>query len=111
MILPATDSMIMYGFILFFIVSGLVIGFVELELTGVQQEFDTDGIVDDSKAEVRTSSIAKTTTSVFVVLLSVLKMATWTFGSIPFLIELIIMVPIRIIFYFVVIKNILGSGS
>ncbi len=102
-----SDVKILYTFILFFIVTGLITSFVSSELSGESEEFDTNKIIDDSKTEIE----LKNSLSIFTVLLNIVKMASWSFGTLPILFDLVIMVPIRLAFWYLAIKTILGGGS
>jgi hypothetical protein len=102
-----SDVALMFGFIAFFILSGLTISAVNNWFTGSTQSFNTEGIESESKKDLSELNAV----SALKVLGEIAKMSVWTFGSIPTVIDLIIFVPIRLIFWFIVIRTALGSGG
>ena len=89
-----------------------------LEKAGIDAEIKfltpvnrTEGIIEESNKEIKSTNPIQTASTIGNILLSIVKMATWSFGSLPILVEVIIFVPIRLIFYFIATRNILGSGG
>lgn len=102
-----SDPKLLYGLIVFFIVSGLVVGLIQEFVEGESEEFNTKSIVKGSREEIS----LKNSSTIFRVLLEIVKMSFWTFGSIPVLFELVFYVPLRLIFWFLVVRQITGSGG
>ena len=103
-----SDIKIIYGGFLFFVVLSLILTFVNREF---DQEYED---VDFNELEDTTSSVPKTSISIassqnFFV--NLLKAASYSFGQIPFLLELIMIFPIRVVFWVTLIRQLLGSGN
>ena len=99
------DHAIFWGLTMFFIVSGLVVSFVSDELTGSSESFDAQKLTDDTKKD---TNILKLTVDFFNIIWTILKMATWSFGSLPLIFEVVFMLPIRVLYYFTIVKVITG---
>jgi len=104
------SSIIMYALILFFITSGLVIGFLELKLNDTKTDFSTDDLISTSKTEVESASSLRDISNIGQILITILKMATWSFGSLPVLVELLLFVPIRFLFWILTVKTVTGGS-
>ena len=98
------DTNIIWGLLIFFILTGLITGWINQEIDNVSVTNDAEGIGEqvENKSGLVTMGL---------MLLEILKMATWSFGSLPLVIELLLFMPLRILFYFVIGKQILGSGA
>ena len=60
---------------------------------------------------VLTSDVSASEVGLGTVLLSVVKIASWSFGDLPFFLELIIFVPLRIIFYTLLWRQLRSGGG
>lgn len=104
----------MIGFVLFFVITGLLTQWLNSEFNDTSSEFSTDDLQEASQTDTDTgtfSSAASLLSDIGSVLLSILKMATWSFGDLPVLLEILFFLPVRIAFWFMVIKSVVGGGS
>ena len=104
----ANDVTIILTIMVIFIGLGTIMPFIEesLEVTPTTT-VDTEGYYQEVAGEAGGAGV-----SIFTVLLSILKMFTWTFGSVPLLIDALFLTPIRIAFVFLVARNIwVGGGA
>ena len=93
-----SDTSIMFGIISFFVLMGAILPFVNVAFGA-----DASGLnVDQLQTQV-----GQEPPGFFTVASSVLLMFFWTFGSLPFLVD-IIFVPLRIILGVIVIRIGLG---
>lgn len=97
------DMTIIFGFITFFTLVGFIAPFMN-------DEFSTLNIPENQLDSVETGE-SVSVTSAWSVLASVLLMSIWSFGSLPISLELIIFLPLRVVFWFIVLRNIRGTGA
>lgn len=102
------DISILTGIIVVFVVIG---GF----LPYLNESFNVSGNtpnVEDLESNVAEDAENVETFNAFSVLLSILKMFFWTFGAVPFWLDLFFFTPIRLIFVAIVARNIwIGGGA
>lgn len=102
------DMTILYSIMAFFIILGGLLPFVQEDFNQDQIENQYEPFTDDMKQKAESVS----TTNAFTVLLSVVKMFFWTFGDLPFVIDLVIFIPLRLVFLLVIVRNIwIGGGG
>jgi hypothetical protein len=100
------DMTILGGFVVFFLIVGLALPFLNAEFNQSDSEVNPSYVSDNQNPD-DLSSI-----SAWSVIKSVFLMFFWTFGSLPLTIELLIFEPIRIIGYVIVARNIwIGGGG
>ena len=90
-----SDTTIFWGLVMFFILTGLISNFINSEFS----DTSTDYNMDEYGREIAEETTASMTLGTSI--LSILKMATWSFGDLPLLVELLIFMPIRILFYYI----------
>ena len=102
------DMFIAFGIIAFFIAFGTVLPYI-------QQDFGQD-TTDNNVAPFVNELTGKvddtTTVNAFQIFLSVIKMFFWTFGGLPALVDAIIFMPLRIIMFMIIGRNVwIGGGG
>ena len=105
----ANDMIIILVISVIFIGLGSVLPFIQedLDISPVVTT-DTEEFVQDIGEEAD-SAVSLT---IFTVLFSVLKMFFFTFGDLPFLIDVFIFIPLRLILVLTIARNIwIGGGS
>lgn len=105
----------------FFILVGAVLPFVNstFQQTETFQDFGNfTGNVTDSAKELSDKTIEPTwlnpvgSLNALSVLASILKMFFWTFGDLPFWIDIVLFIPLRLIFVAIIARNIwIGGGG
>ncbi len=88
---------------LFFIALGVLLPFIESEFDTSSTSTDIEGLTDGIEQD--------DATSFFGIIGSVFNMFYWTFGQIPFLMDLLLFIPLRIILAVVLAKWIRGIGG
>lgn len=101
------DMTIIYGFLIFFTLVGFIAPFMNAEFSDLSiAEYN----VEDVGSDIGESDF--NAVSGWSVFLSVIGMSIWSFGSLPLGLELIIFLPIRLIFWLIVARNIwIGGGG
>lgn len=108
------DAHILYVLGAFFLISGVIIGLVESEINGTSVQGGKLDVIQGQFDEFSTKEDSGLTGyfSAFDIIWGILKMATWTFGTLPLLFDVIVMIPIRLLFWFTLIRNVwIGGGS
>ena len=96
---------IIFGIIFLFVSLGLLIPIIKVDLGGNNDTYTSISDYENPN-EIKTQNNALT------YILSILGMFTWTFGNIVWVWDLLVFVPIRIIFYLTLARNIwVGGGS
>lgn len=100
------DMTIIYGFITFFVLIGIITPYIN-------EEFDTSYPINDaSQLENLDTKEATSSISAFKVIGSVISMFFWTFGNLPTWLDLALFLPLRVVFYLIIARNIwIGGGS
>lgn len=101
-----SDTVILSTIIVFFVALGAVIPFVHSSFNQAGDTFNTEGIEFASGQSTSTNSV-----TVLGVVVSITTMFFWTFGNIPAILDIIIFVPIRIIFLVLLFKLVRGVGG
>lgn len=97
---------IMFTIVSIFVFIGVLIPYIQADIGVSQTSSSADDLVDTIGQESSISSI-----NAFDIIGSVFKMFFWTFGDLPFYIDLIF-VPLRIILALVIARNIwVGGGA
>lgn len=106
----ANDITIIAGIVVFFLIVGLILPFVNAEWASGSQS--TNSSVSTLSGDVSNSVKDANSVSAFKVILSVLSMFFWTFGSLPLYLDLLVFLPLRIILALVIARNIwIGGGG
>ena len=105
--MQANDGIIITLLCVFFLTTGLIVSAINEEFRGSSDSQNVEGIQDDINEELNKNSV----TDIFKVVLTVVSMSFWTFGSLPFLVEIIFFLPVRILFWYTVAKNLRGVGG
>ena len=102
------DISIIAVIITVFVLLGVLLPFINNDLTGVAgSNLSATGLQDNVGEEVENVS----TISAFSVALSILKMFFWTFGTLPFWLDAIFVI-FRILLAFIIARNIwIGGGG
>jgi hypothetical protein len=101
------DTTIIATFVFFFVVLGGILPFV-------QSAFDEDTITTDvNKTRISLEEDIEELDSVnfLEVFFSIVTMFLWTFGGVPWFIDLAFFEPIRIVFYFILARYVRGGGG
>jgi hypothetical protein len=100
--------LIVITIIFFFLCMGIVLPFIEHDIKGtsVNPTYNEKEIINGM------NSAGKSSLSIWSVIGSVASMFLWTFGSIHWLIDLLIFVPLRILLLLTISRNIwIGGGG
>jgi hypothetical protein len=101
----ANDMTILYGIVLLFISIGTILPYVNEAGGETSTTYDTDGVVEGIEADDMTAVGA------FEVLGSIFSMFFWTFGALPFWLDMIF-VAIRLVMAGIIARNIwIGGGA
>ena len=96
------------GIIIFFILLGGFLPYVNEGLNARAVSFNTDDIENTISADIQST----TSINAFNIILSIFSMFFWTFGSLPFWLDLLIFTPLRIILIVTLARNIwVGGGA
>lgn len=99
MIMANTDFLL-YTIITIFVILGVILPYIESDLSDETNEFDVDGIANDLNDESPSAvTIVSLITSVF-------SMFFWTFGTLPLWLDLILFSPLRIIALIILLEKI-----
>lgn len=85
-----------------FVGVGVVLPFVNDEFGTSASEVDTGVLSED---------VSGSEAGVGTVLLSIIKMASWSFGDLPFFVELLIFLPLRVLFYILLYRQFRSGGG
>jgi hypothetical protein len=131
------DITIIGGIIMFFIAVGTLLPFIQMEFTTSTSNpgngfHNGSNIINQSNIDVLgrnatyhssgigwwesiglgfVSNALYDSTSFVSVLFSIVSMFFWTFGNIPFWIDMIVFMPMRIMLLFIIIRNIWPGGG
>ncbi len=73
------------------------------EFGNIASENQVEGIEDDWDGF--------TVSSGWGILASIITMSFWSFGTLPLSLDLIIFLPLRLVFWFIILRNIRGTGA
>ncbi len=99
-----SDTAILWTIITIFVILGTVLPFIHQDFAQPQTDLDSKGIEFAGGQEVKASSV-----TILSVIISIFTMFFWSFGNIPTVPEIIIFVPMRIIFLVVLYRNLRGN--
>lgn len=103
----ANDMTILGGIIFFFFAVSLLATFINASFGSSLPENNIEAIKDNVETSARSDQL-----SIWTVIFDIIKMFFWTFGNIPAWLDLTLFVPIRIIFFFTLVRNAwIGGGS
>lgn len=102
----ATDSTIFAFLVAFFLILGAVLPYI-------QDEFGQDQITNNAE-NIRNELAGETDnlsdTNFLDVIFSIVSMFFFTFGSVPFVIDFFLLLPLRIIMYWLLVRLVRGVG-
>ena len=126
------DSSILAGLIIFFIAMGVLMPFIHdafsntVTITNIElletESFNAGEQANNSQADcywlflpgrptlICPEAVADETVNAINIITSILKMFIWTFGQVPFFIDLLLLEPLRILGYFLTYRA-LRSGA
>ena len=100
-----SDTTIMLGFLFFFVLLGVILPFANAAFFQSDNTVNADGVEFAAGENVSTDSVG-----ILDIIISIFTIFFWTFGAIPVIIDLILFVPLRIIFVVLLYRNIRGVG-
>lgn len=107
-----SDTAILTGIVIFFVVLGVILPFVQADFGQTKTNFDVKGLQTGTGNSLESAdSIGGAISTTSKILFSVLTMFFWTFGAIPLIMDLILFVPIRIVFAVLLFKLVRGVGG
>ena len=101
-----SDMDILATIVIFFITLGTVMPFIHASFDETETNVNTKGVEFAAGQDLAASNV-----SILGVVLSIFTMFFWTFGNIPVILDLILFVPLRIIFIVLLYKLIRGVGG
>ncbi|KKN50125.1 hypothetical protein LCGC14_0636230 [marine sediment metagenome] len=101
-----SDTDILLTIIIFFVALGVLLPFIHAAFDEQVTDLNTQGVEFASGQGFSEDSV-----SILGIVTSILTMFFWTFGNIPVIIDLLLFVPIRIIFMILLFKLIRGVGG
>lgn len=106
------DITIIGGIITVFILLGVITPFLNADFNSDQvTNYDIEGFTSDAAENVRTTESVFSVTNLVIVFLSVIKMFFWTFGDLPFWVDLLILTPMRFILVLTIARNVWVGGG
>lgn len=103
------DVSISAGIIIFLLAVGAILPFIRADFTGNAGSTINTGAVSSAMAS---QTASQSSIGIFSVIFSMAKMLVWSFGDINAWLELIIFVPMRMIMYFIIARNVwIGGGA
>lgn len=101
-----SDTIILSTIIILFVVLGAVLPFIHTSFDQSTADVNTEGIEFTSGQAFTTNNV-----TVLGIVVSIFTMFFWTFGNIPAILDIIIFVPIRIMFMVLLYKLVRGVGG
>ena len=101
-----SDMDILATIVIFFITLGTVMPFIHASFNEAGTDLNSEGVEFEAGQDLPFSNV-----SILGVILSIFTMFFWTFGNIPLLLDLLLFVPLRIIFVVLLYKLIRGVGG
>ena len=100
------DMTIIYGFVTFFVLIGIVTPYINAEFNSSYPVNDAETLIDIDTDK------AVSSVSAFKVIGSVITMFFWSFGNLPVWLDLVLFLPLRVVFYLIIARNIwIGGGN
>jgi len=100
----ASDNRLMYVLLLFFIVLGVAMPYYQSMFDQTIIENDMTGLKDAT-----TNDEGATAVTILSSVFGIFKISFWTFGTIPLWIDLIVLLPLRLMFWYLVYKGLRGN--
>ena len=100
------DTAILTTIIVIFVILGAALPFIHSAFGETSTNVNTEGVEFASGQGFSTSN-----TSILGIVVSIFTMFFWTFGSIPLILEIVIFVPVRIMFMVLLFKLVRGVGG
>ncbi len=101
-----SDTSLLLTIIIFFVSLGVILPFLHADFNQGGTTFDEEGIETASGQSFSTEDV-----TILGIVVSIFTMFFWTFGNIPVVIDVILFVPIRIIFAILLFKLVRGVGG
>lgn len=107
------DMTILYGIIILFIAIGALLPLVQADLnTTASTAYSPNTIYTTSKEGLETESgFWGTAPGLWQTLKSIVAMFFWTFGGLPFYVDLFIFIPLRLLAFGIIARNIWVGGG
>ncbi len=101
-----TDTILLWTIVSIFVLLGAILPFIHEDFGQPVTQLES-GLVKDASAQ----NIEASTSSVTVlgVIVSIFTIFFWTFGNIPAIIDLVVFVPMRIMFLVLLFRNLRGN--
>ena len=99
-----TDTSIMLTIIIIFVFLGAILPFVNAAFNQGATNLNTKGVEFAAGQNLEETSGV----GILDVIISIFTMFFWTFGNVPVIMDLIVFVPIRIIFLVILYRNLRG---
>ncbi len=101
-----SDTNLLLTIIIFFVALGVLLPFIHAAFDQQVTDLNTQGVEFESGQGFSEDSV-----SILGIVTSIFTMFFWTFGNIPVVIDLVLFVPIRIIFIVLLFKLVRGVGG
>jgi len=101
-----SDTSIFFGMLVFFIGLGVLMPFITAEFSDTVTEADSSGVEFEVSQQLNTNEV-----TVLGVMGSVITIFFWSFAPIPIVVELLLLEPLRILFYWLFYRQIRGVGG
>lgn len=103
----ANDIEILFGLIIFLLLCGFVTPFINAEFSLGEPSYSADSLTADIDEGDAQSSL-----SAFNIISSMFLMFFWTFGQVPLIVEITILLPVRLAIAFIIARNVwIGGGA
>lgn len=99
-----SDAVIIFGITTFFVALGLL-------LPMIRADFGDSSPSSVNVSGIQTDLVGVTDLTAWGAIKSVGSMFLWSFGAIWWPVDLLIMLPLRLVLIFVVVRNMVGGGA
>jgi hypothetical protein len=100
------NSVLVWVLTFFFIALGVLVPLVQDSFNETVYDTGADDLNDDLREAENVSGF----TSFFSIMWSVFSMFLWTFGAIPVYIDLLILVPLRVLYFYSLLSDIIAPA-
>ena len=103
----ANDMTILGGIIFILIFSSVIATYINSEFNAGLPENNIDNLESDISTKAHENEL-----NAWTVFGDIIAMFFWSFGNLPIWLDLVIYLPLRIIMYFIIIRNVwVGGGA
>lgn len=99
-----TDTAMLFTIIIIFIALGFVMPFINSAFSQTAINNNAQGLSDDIGQNLEANEV-----SILEVFVSIITMFFWTFGNIPLVLDILIMLPMRMLMGVLIYRNIRGN--